>query len=67
MDLTVLFSNLVGLFLLIGVGFFAVRAKLLPVEISKPLSIKFCVQRYNTNIGIAEAIHAAIRSGQSCS
>ena len=38
MDLTVLFSNLVGLFLLIGVGFFAVRAKLLPVEISKPLS-----------------------------
>lgn len=38
MDLAVLFSNLVGLFLLIGVGFFAVRAKLLPAETSKPLS-----------------------------
>lgn len=38
MDLAVLFSNLVGLFLLIGVGFFAVRAGLLPAEASKPMS-----------------------------
>lgn len=38
MDLSVLFSNLVGLFLLIGVGFFAVRARILPAETSKPLS-----------------------------
>lgn len=38
MDMTVLFSNLVGLFLLIGVGFFAVRAGLLPAEASKPMS-----------------------------
>ena len=38
MDLSVLFSNLVGLFLLIGVGFFAVRARLLPAESSKPMS-----------------------------
>ena len=38
MDLSVLFSNLVGLFLLIGVGFFAVRAGLLPAESSKPMS-----------------------------
>ena len=37
-DLSVLFSNLVGLFLLIGVGFFAVRARLLPAESSKPMS-----------------------------
>ena len=37
-DLSVLFSNLVGLFLLIGVGFFAVRAGLLPAESSKPMS-----------------------------
>lgn len=33
-----LFSNLVGLFLLIGVGFLAVRLKLLPAEASKPTS-----------------------------
>lgn len=38
MDLAVLLSNLIGLFLLIGVGFFAVRAKILPAEASKPLS-----------------------------
>lgn len=38
MDLAVLLSNLVGLFLLIGVGFFAVRGKLLPAEASKSLS-----------------------------
>lgn len=38
MDLGVLFSNLIGLFLLIGVGFFAVRAKLLPAEATKPMS-----------------------------
>lgn len=38
MDISVLFSNLVGLFLLIGVGFFAVRGKILPAEASKPLS-----------------------------
>lgn len=38
MDLAVLLSNLVGLFLLIGVGFFAVRGGLLPAESSKPLS-----------------------------
>ena len=38
MDMAVLLSNLIGLFLLIGVGFFAVRAGLLPAEASKPLS-----------------------------
>lgn len=38
MDLGVLFSNLVGLFLLIGVGFFAVRMGILPAGASKPLS-----------------------------
>lgn len=38
MDMAVLFSNLIGLFLLIGVGFFAVRAGLLPAEASKPMS-----------------------------
>ena len=38
MDMAVLFSSLMGLFLLIGVGFFAVRAGLLPAEASKPLS-----------------------------
>lgn len=38
MDMSVLFSNLVGLFLLIGVGFFAVRGEILPAEASKPLS-----------------------------
>ena len=32
MSISVLFSNLVGLFLLIGVGFCAVRAKLVPGE-----------------------------------
>lgn len=38
MDVGVLFSDLVGLFLLIGVGFFAARARLLPVESSKLFS-----------------------------
>lgn len=38
MDLAVLFSSLVGLFLLIGAGFFSARSGLLPVEVSKPLS-----------------------------
>lgn len=38
MDLAVLISNLIGLFLLIGVGFFAVRAGLVPAGTSKPLS-----------------------------
>ena len=38
MDLSVLFSNLIGLFLLIGVGFFAVRAGLLPASSSRPMS-----------------------------
>lgn len=38
MDLAVLISNLVGLFLLIGVGFFVVRAGLIPAGTSKPLS-----------------------------
>lgn len=38
MDLSVLLSNLIGLFLLIGVGFFAVRAGILPAEASKPLT-----------------------------
>lgn len=38
MDLTVLFSNLIGLFLLIGVGFAIVRTGLLPAEASKPMS-----------------------------
>lgn len=33
-----LFTNLVGLFLLIGVGFLAVRLRLLPAEASKPTS-----------------------------
>lgn len=37
-DLSVLFSNLVGLFLLIGVGFMAVRLRVLPAEASKPMS-----------------------------
>ena len=34
----VLFSNLVGLFLLIAVGFAAVRLKIVPAQMSKPLS-----------------------------
>ena len=38
MDLAVLLSNLIGLFLLIGAGFFVVRAGLIPAETSKPLS-----------------------------
>lgn len=38
MDLGVLFSNLIGLFLLIGVGFLVVRAGILPAGASKPLS-----------------------------
>ena len=38
MDLSVLFSNLIGLFLLIGAGFFSARSGLLPAEVSKPLS-----------------------------
>ena len=38
MDLSVLLSNLIGLFLLIGVGFFAVRAGILPAEASKPMT-----------------------------
>lgn len=38
MDIAVLFSNLVGLFLLIGVGFFAVRMNVLPIEAAKPMS-----------------------------
>ena len=38
MDLAVLISNLIGLFLLIGVGFFVARAGLIPAETSKPLS-----------------------------
>ena len=38
MDLSVLLSNLIGLFLLIGVGFFAVRTGILPAEASKPLT-----------------------------
>ena len=38
MDLGVLISNLIGLFLLIGVGFFVVRAGLIPAQASKPLS-----------------------------
>ncbi|MGO5024001.1 AEC family transporter [Lawsonibacter sp. LCP25S3_G6] len=37
-NLSVLFSNLVGLFLLIGVGVLAVRLRLLPADASKPLS-----------------------------
>ena len=37
-NLAVLLSNLVGLFLLIGVGFMAVHLRLLPAEASKPLS-----------------------------
>ena len=37
-DLSVLFSNLVGLFLLIGVGFMAVHLHILPAESSKPMS-----------------------------
>lgn len=37
-NLSVLFSNLVGLFLLIGVGFLAVRLKVIPAQTSKPLS-----------------------------
>lgn len=36
--MTVLFSNLVGLFLLIGVGFLAVRVGLVPAQASKPFS-----------------------------
>lgn len=38
MDLTVLCSNLVGLFLLIGAGFLSVRLKLLPLQAAKPFS-----------------------------
>lgn len=38
MNLSVLLSNLVGLFLLIGVGFLAARLRLLPAEASKPMS-----------------------------
>ena len=38
MDIAVLFSNLVGLFLLIGVGFFAVRMNVLPIQAAKPMS-----------------------------
>lgn len=37
-NLSVLFSNLVGLFLLIGAGFFAARLRVLPAESSKPMS-----------------------------
>jgi len=37
-DISVLFSNLTGLFLLIGVGFFAARAGVVPAEMSKPMS-----------------------------
>lgn len=37
-NLAVLCSNLIGLFLLIGVGFLAVRLRLLPAESSKPMS-----------------------------
>lgn len=38
MDIAVLFSNLMGLFLLIGVGFVAVRWNILPAQASKPMS-----------------------------
>lgn len=38
MDLTVLFVNLVGLFMLIGVGFLAVRLNILPAQAAKPMS-----------------------------
>jgi len=38
MDLGVLLSNLIGLFLLIGVGFLTVRLGVLPAGASKPLS-----------------------------
>ncbi|MCI9156060.1 MAG: AEC family transporter [Lawsonibacter sp.] len=38
MDIAVLFSNLVGLFLLIGVGFLAVRLGILPAQAAKPMS-----------------------------
>ncbi len=38
MDLALLLSNLIGLFLLIGVGFFAVRTGVLPAGASKMLS-----------------------------
>ena len=38
MDLVLLLSNLIGLFLLIGVGFFAVRTGVLPAGASKMLS-----------------------------
>lgn len=37
-NLSLLFSNLVGLFLLIGVGFMAVRLKLFPADAAKPMS-----------------------------
>ena len=37
-DLAVLFSNLVGLFLLIGAGFLSVRTGVLPAQASKPFS-----------------------------
>ena len=37
-NLSALLSNLVGLFLLTGVGFLAVRLRVLPVESSKPMS-----------------------------
>lgn len=38
LSITVLLSSLVGLFLLIGVGFFAMRAKLLPANAPAPLT-----------------------------
>ena len=38
MSVSVLLSNLVGLFLLIGVGFLAVRARVLPASASAPLT-----------------------------
>ena len=37
-NLSVLFSNLIGLFLLIGVGFMAVRLGIMPAESAKPIS-----------------------------
>ena len=38
MSVSVLLTNLVGLFLMIGVGFVAVRLRILPAQASKPLS-----------------------------
>lgn len=38
MDIAVLFSNLIGLFLLIAVGFGAVRLNILPAQAAKPMS-----------------------------